>query len=340
MATIYDVAKKAGVSVGTVSNVINGKTSVSPDLRQRVQAAMQSTGYVPNHFARSLAKGRTNNIGVLYPFNPNHLPGTNYLEFVSHLVTYAQEYEQQVVLYPTISPDSSMVNLMRIMRSRQVRGFILFEVEMLDQRVEFLREKNFPFVMVGRCEHNDGLNYVDADVDQIIADTVKHLAENGYRRVAHLGRKSFIGVDYRIHTELSRRCNEAGLQFDQSLCLRSTWEKKERRELINYFLNRHEEFDAILITEAVVRFQFVREALRAGLRIPDDLAVIGYMGTYLDDLSHPSISAFDVQAQKLVESAVKILVDSNREGDPQQVLVPGRLIPRESTRKKSNNHED
>jgi DNA-binding LacI/PurR family transcriptional regulator len=336
--TIYDVAKRAGVSVGTVSNVINNKRSVNPALRKRVEQAMEEIGYVPNPSARNLARGYNTSIGVLYPFNPNHVAGTSYLDFVSHLVKYAQLFERQVVLYPSTKPSSELDDLREIVRSRQVSSFILFEVEMDDKRVEYLTECAIPFVMVGRTRDCSGLAYVDANIAQIIRDGLKHLKEVGCRRIAYLGRRSSIGVDARIASELTQQSGELGLELVPDLYCLTRWEPQERRAIVERFVQRRGDFDAVFISEAAVRFQFVQEILRAGLTIPDDFMVLGYMGTSLDEMSYPSITAFDVQAERIVELAVAALLDRDKSG-PGQVLVPGRLIPRDSTRKRKG-HED
>jgi DNA-binding LacI/PurR family transcriptional regulator len=334
VATIYDVAKRAGVSVGTVSNVINNKRTVNPALRSKVKEAMKEIGYVPNATARSLARGYNTSIGVLYPFNPNHVAGTSYLDFVSHLITYAQLFQHQVVLYPSTKPSSNIDDLQAIVRSRQVGSYILFEVEMEDRRVEYLRENGLPFVMVGRTADCSGLAYVDADVAQIVRDGLEHLWEMGCRRIAHLGRSGSIGVDARIRAALADECSRLGLELNPELCCVTDWDPEKRLTVVEHFIQRRRQFDAVFISEAAVRFQFVQEVLRAGLRIPEDFMVLGYMGTSLDEMSHPSITAFDVQADRIVELAVATLLAKDNPS-PGQVLVPGKLVVRESTEKRN-----
>lgn len=334
MATIYDVAREAEVSVGTVSNVINGKSTVTPELRQRVEVAMRKIGYVPNPNARGLARGRSTSIGVLYPFNPHHCAGTSYLDFVSQIVTQAQRYHCQVVLFPSTSADAAMEDLRTIVQGQQVGSFILFEVELEDPRVDFLQKHEVPFVMVGRTADPQGLSYVDSDVEQIVGDGLQHLAEVGCTRIAHLGRKSAIGVDYQIYNELMTQAPKYNLSFGEAHSLWTDWSPEERLYVVDYFIKRHRQFDALIISEAAVRLQFVQEVLRSGLRIPDDFLVLGYMGTHLDEYTYPSITAFDVQAGVIVEKAVAMLVDQDYKG-PRQILVPGRLEIRDSTRKRS-----
>lgn len=339
MPTIYDVAKKAKVSLGTVSNVINGKPSVRPELRRRVEAAMRTLGYVPNHAARSLAKGKNNSIGVLYPFDIDNYAGESYLDFVSQVIICARKHGYQVILYPSQGLNGTMMETEQIVESGQVDGLLLFEVEMLDPRVSVLKSREFPFVLVGRCANNAGLAYVDADVEQIINEAVQHLIERGCKRIAHLGRRSSVAVDLRIYHELIKGCQQAGLDTDHSLYLWSTGKMSERKRAIDHLIRRYQEYDGILISEVTTRFQFVQEALQAGIKIPDEVAVIGYMGGHLDEMSRPSITAFDVQSQTIVEEAVQMLLDMcSNGGFGGQVLVPGILKPRQSTevRRKSS----
>ena len=94
--------------------------------------------------------------------------------------------------------------------------------------------------------------------------------------------------------------------------------------VVEHFIQRRRQFDAVFISEAAVRFQFVQEVLRAGLRIPEDFMVLGYMGTSLDEMSHPSITAFDVQADRIVELAVATLL-AEITPVPVRYLYPGNL---------------
>ncbi len=333
MPTIYDVAKKAGVSVGTVSNVINRKPSVRPELRRRVEKAMREIGYVPNHAARSLAQGKTDTIGVLYPFDPDYKAGEGYLEFVSLLMTALSRRGKRVVFYPNHDPDSAALDTQRIVDSGQVDGVILFEVEMLDERVSVLRDRDVPFVLVGRCANNDGLAFVDADVEGMLREAVQHMVDMGYKRVAHLGRRSSVAIDLRIYHGLVQECLRAGMEVDQSLFIWSTGKASEQEMAISHLLDLYQQYDVVFISEGLPRFRFVQMARARGIDIPGEIGVMGYMGVSLDELSQPSITAFDVQPRVIVETAVDMLLaisDGSSKGD--QVLVPGMLIRRESTR--------
>ncbi len=333
MPTIYDVAEKAGVSVGTVSNVINGKPSVGPELRWRVQEAMRDIGYVPNHIARSLAQGKTDTIGVLYPFDPDYRAGESYIDFVSLLVLALSKRGKHAAFYPNHDPNTAASETKRIVDSGQVDGVILFEVEMLDERVSVLKERDIPFVLLGRCANNDGLAYVDADVESMLCEAVQHMAEMGYKRVAHLGRRSSAAIDLRIYHSLVQECLRAGMEVDQSLFIWSTGKTSEQEMAINHLLANYKHYDLVFISDGLQRFRFVQMARARGIDIPGDVGVIGYMGGSLDELSQPSITAFDVQPQVLVETAVDMLLDiCEGGGQGEQVLVPGMLVKRESTR--------
>lgn len=333
MVTIYHVAKKAGVSVGTVSNVINGKPSVRPELRRRVEEAMQAIGYVPSHAARSLARGKTNYIGVLYPFDLDYKAGEGYTQFASLVTMKLHKQGKHVVLFPTQDRGNTVLETKWIIDSGQVDGVILFEVEMLDERVLFLKNRDVPFVLLGRCANNDGLAFVDADVEGIIHEAVEHMVCMGYKRVAHLGRRSPVAVDLRIYHSLIVECQRAGLEVDESLFVWSTGKTSELEVAIDHLLKHYQKYDVIFVTESMHRFYFVQKARAHGIDIPQDVAVMGYMGGTLDEMSQPSITAFDVQPDALVTKAVRMLLDICAErSQGQQILIPGLLIARESTK--------
>src|SRR5215203_7212013 len=180
MTTIADIAKRAGVSVSTVSYVLSGKRSISPETQARVRAAIDELDYHPHAPGRALASRRTRQIAVLYPTVTNGLSEFQ-LEFFTAAAEAAADSGYAFQLSTAPVTERALLDLMR---SGAVDGLILMEVRLHDWRVDMLRQHGFPFTLIGHCAENDGIDFVDLDYEVAAETVVDQLAQLGHRDIA------------------------------------------------------------------------------------------------------------------------------------------------------------
>ena len=180
--TIRDVAREAGVSVATVSRVINNKPDASSEARRRVEDAITKLGYARSTQWRQLTTGKSRAISLLFPHtetSPSHI----YLDFITGVTTACEERDYRLDL---ITRDVDTAALLDLYRSSKSDGTILMKVQLDDWRVEFLREMDLPFVMIGHTEASVGASYVDYDFDAAIRAGLAHLVALGHRNIAYV----------------------------------------------------------------------------------------------------------------------------------------------------------
>ena len=177
--TIVDVAASSGVSVTTVSRILNNKPDVAHETRERVLRVMDEIGFAPQSAWRQIRSGRSGLIGLHVPpdFNPPNLP----VIMAAALGVEDAGYSINIITRALTDAD-----LLGIFRSREVDGIIFSEVLADDPRPELLRDHGYPFVMIGRRADNTGLNYVDLDIDHAIGIAIDHLVELGHRSIVFL----------------------------------------------------------------------------------------------------------------------------------------------------------
>ena len=180
MATLDDVAKKAGVSLSTASYVLSGKRPISDKTRRLVLAAMDELDFRPNNQGRALASGRSRTIALLYPAQ-NAIFATMPLEFVISAAAEAERKGYALTLATTGNPDEQMLSMLD---RGFVDGYILMEIALDDSRVELLKRRQLPFAMIGRCRDNSGINFVDFDFDHAVIQALDHLQSLGHRSIA------------------------------------------------------------------------------------------------------------------------------------------------------------
>src|SRR5258706_1297079 len=180
MPTMADIAKRAGVSLSTVSHALSGKRPISAETKERIFQAMADLDYQPNSLARRLATRRTKVIALCLPYS---MKGTfeSQFEFLTSTAETTSELGYSLLLWTSPAKDEE---LLLMTQEGFIEGMILMEVKLNDSRVEVLRKRNYPFSLIGRCENNDGISLVDLDFEQVVRNCVEHLATLGHRHIA------------------------------------------------------------------------------------------------------------------------------------------------------------
>src|SRR5512143_4163316 len=163
VATMLDVAKRAGVALSTVSYALNGTRPISEETQQRIFAAMDELGYRPHALARGLASKRSRILALLFPALERGL-GITELEFVSGAADAAKENGYHLVLWPVALHD--LDELRRLTQQGLADGVVVMEIHLNDDRIKLLRDLHFPFSMIGRCDELKNLGYVDINFKQ------------------------------------------------------------------------------------------------------------------------------------------------------------------------------
>ena len=167
MATIRDVAKHAGVSVGTVSNVLNGNSVVRAETRDRVLEAIETLNFHPTAAARSLSTQRTNTIGMvrteLRPSASHIVSDPFVLDLIGGISTAAIDGSIGLTFWTIPIGPKEMALYKRLVLGRQVDGLILFAVRRDDPRITYLQQADFPFVVFGHNGGRDDTNWIDVD---------------------------------------------------------------------------------------------------------------------------------------------------------------------------------
>lgn len=183
MATASDVAKLAGVSQSTVSYVMSGMRSISPDTRARVEAAMRELSYQPNAGARALAGNRTHVIGLVVRL-PENTDLAALLPFIDTISAYCRERDYDVVL---VTEDEGPAGLARLAGRSIVDAIVMMDIRRDDSRIETVRALDIPVVLIGLPDDNVGLDCVDVDVKRSARLAVEELSAAGTSHILLIG---------------------------------------------------------------------------------------------------------------------------------------------------------
>jgi DNA-binding LacI/PurR family transcriptional regulator len=331
--TLEDVARQAGVSMKTVSRVVNNEPHVAAQTRHFVLRVIAETGYVPHLQAQRLASGRTRSIALHYPLtDPSLISNEIEMNFISGTAFGAAEEDY---FFSLTTAELTPTSLMRLCRGAQADGLILMQIAFADWRVKLLRDNSYPFVMIGRTDDNDGLTFIDLDFEGAVVQAYAHLIERGHRRIACLT----FSENWRLRglgpaMRSLRGIHMAADRFDVAPVYRESALEVEQAYCTTLQLMAHDPrptaFVAMHNTIAVGAIRALRDLQ---LQVPQDCSVVGVAIGKEADLVIPPLTAVVFSAHEVGHQAARMLIQQleGRTSTAQQVLVPPKLQIRGST---------
>ncbi len=268
MPTMLDVAKRAKVSISTVSYALNGTRPISEETRQRIAEAMQELGYRPHPLARGLASKHSRIIAIIFPAIERGL-GITELEFVASAAHTASKNGYHLVVWSAETNEPGELNQLTL--QGLVDGVILMEVHINDMRVNLLRESGFPFTMIGRCD-DDRDGYVDIDFKQTVEEALNYLFELGHTRIAFLNQsqasyEAGYGPVSRTKAAFEEYIHSSNLKGVMRFCSPSP---QAGYDVFKALLEEHPDLTAMITMNDRANPGIMRALAERGWKIPDD----------------------------------------------------------------------
>lgn len=327
MVTMRDVAARAGVSVATVSFVVNDSKPVRADTRERVEEAMRTLGFRRNPVGAALARrGHTRIVALLYPALERPLTPTA-VAFFTSASRRARERGYDLVMWP-IGNDAEQVDVLA--RTGLVDGVLLMEVQLGDPRVDALREAGVPFALIGRTADPAGLAYVDIDFPTSVLDALDRLRAQGHSRIAFVA-----GTEPGYHHAARTRAEEAYRTAMTQRGVEPTVihigeDPSAGRGLGASFRADHPDTTGVVLLNEHAAAGFLISLARGGTAVPRDLSVIS-MGTsaYMAGMGEPRLTYMRAPGPELGEWGLDALLDRILSPDepPRQRLLPCEFVP-------------
>jgi len=333
MPTIADVAKRANVAVSTVSYAINGTRPISEETRQRIFKAMEELGYRPNALARGLASKRSRIIALLFAA-PERGLGITEMEFVASAADAAKENGYHLVLWPSEMRDPE--ELRRLTQQGLVDGVVVMEVHLDDNHVNMLREISFPFTIIGRCEDNTDISYVDIHFEQTIQEAVRYLADLGHKKIAFLNhsRAEFdagSGPTVRVHKRFEEVIKNAELCGVTRFCSATPL---DGWKIFNDLLVEQPDLTALVAMNDRTIPGIIQAITERGWHIPEDFSLMSVVSSArAAEMMMPPLTTMDPPTAEMGRIGVELLIQQleGQTQTPSQILLPCTLVVRDSS---------
>lgn len=295
--TIHDVARSAGVSRQTVSRALNDKAEIDGSTKQRVLDAARALGYRPSRFARGLVRPDTTTIGLVVP----DLLNPFFTEVAAGALQAARARGRHVVVYDTADDPEQELATLRVLGAQvdAVVGYFGRSEEDLDHFTA-----GVPVVLIGREPRTPRFSGITIDGEDGVREAVAHLVARGHRRIGMLDHDRGPEPSVRRHWFL-RAAAEHGIAVAPDRIAPAAQSVDGGGAALAALLAAHPELTAVFAFNDVIAIGALREARRSGLRVPADLAVIGFDGLALGTLVEPELSSVAIDTRALGALAVE-----------------------------------
>lgn len=325
MATLKDVAKEAGLTVTTVSRVLNNRGYISDNARQRVAAAIEKLNYRPNELARSLQNKSSNTIGVIVP----HIRHPYFAEMISNLENEAHKKGYKILLCNSQGREDKMLEYVDMCYSNRVSGLILFSGT-VDAAV--FEKLDIPIITVER--------YVDTATASVECDNIqggalaaKKLISAGCKQLLHIG--SFtdtpMSADSRV-VGFRQVCAEYGVPFLEIMTEVVQFDALSYSDMIEQTLREHPDIDGLFANSDVIAAQALQICRKLDIDVPGQIKVIGFDDSMIATATAPQLTTIHQPIKEMATIAVELLQKAE-DGQlvAKRTVLPVYLVEREST---------
>lgn len=311
MTTINDIAKVAGVSISTVSRILNNKEDVAASTRQRVLDVIDDLGYQPHFQARRLRTNahKSNTISLLYPLENTPFDSVvNSSVLVDYIQGISRGVEQSDFQLNLVTSNTSPEKLLNSYRSSQIDGAIIMQVTVNDPRIQSLRETNYPFIMIGRTSNDSDINYIDFDYEQAVIKAFTHLQSAGHSRIGFLTYpKVLIDQQYGPAYYAMRGYNKIRQQQNTPYMM-SEINMQSTIDATQALLAQYPAITALVVVHGEYLNGVVAGIHNMNRRIPDDISIVVISNNGQSEIVSPSITRVDLPALDMGYRAARTLI--------------------------------
>ncbi|MBD56302.1 LacI family DNA-binding transcriptional regulator [Pseudoalteromonas sp. SSMSWG5] len=331
MATIYQVSELAGVSLSTVSRVLNENDYVSKKTKQKVLDAMEQLGYKPNSIARSLASNCTNSVGILV----SELDGAFFGEMMSAIEAQLRAAGKHVIITPGHSEEDKEKSGLEFLISRNCDAIIAHVEAVSDEYLVKLNKGKTPIYLISR--YVDQMKENCISLDNVMGGylATKHLLEQGHKQINYIAGPLFKPDAYNRLEGHKKALKEYGIAFDEQSLFVGDFKETGGYKGLQHFFNINKEFTAVVCANDEMASGVMKCAREHKLDLPKDLAIIGFDNVHFTNYLYPTLTTVDNPVEKMGIMAANLVlkqVYKQNRANIEHIFTPNLLIRDSTTR--------
>jgi LacI family transcriptional regulator len=327
--TIYDVAREAGVSMATVSRVVNNNPNVKPQTRKKVFEAIERLGYRPNAVARGLASKKTTTVGVVIP----DISNTLFAEVARGIEDIATMYHYNIILCNADKKKEKEIRVINTLLEKQVDGLIFMGGVVTDEHREAFKSSNVPIVLCATTDDQNKMPAVDIDHEMAAFDAVNVLIANGHRRIGMIsGTLEDPANGFARYKGYKDALEKAGISFRDDYVRIGNYRYESGMEAMKYFLELDDRPTSVFAATDEMAIGAIHAAQDAGLKLPQDISVISVDNSRMASMVRPQLTTAAQPMYDIGAVSMRLLTKlMNKENvDQVKYVLPHEIINRQS----------
>lgn len=330
IVTIYDVAREAGVSMATVSRVVNGNPNVKPSTRKKVQNVIDRLGYRPNAVARGLASKKTTTVGVIIP----DIASIFFAELARGTEDIATMYDYNIILGNSDSNYEKEIHLINTFLEKQVDGLVFMGGKITEKHLAEFQSSPVPIVLAATINEEKALPSVNIDYEAASFDATMAFIERGHENIAFVSGPFEDPINGQLKLSGYRKAMaQAGFKVKDGFVVTGDYSYDSGLQAIQDFLKLRERPTAIFVGTDEMALGVIHGIQDANLSVPDQIEVIGFDNTKLATMVRPTLSTVVMPMYDIGAVSMRLLTKlmNKEEVEDQTVLLPHRIEFRNST---------
>lgn len=330
--TIKDVAKQANVAPSTVSRVIADSSRISEDTKQKVRNAMKQLGYHPNLNARSLASQSTQLIGLVMPSSSDVVFQNPFFPTVLQGISEGA-HEKKYALHMTTgkSEKETLEGVVNMVQGKRVDGMILLNSKVEDNIITYLKERDFPFVLIGKPYKNvEQITHVDNDNFRAMKEATEYLLKHGHRKIAFIGGSLDLMVTVERFLGYERAMSNANITLRNEYVINEEFLIEGGQEAVRKLMSVTHPPTAIIVADDFMALGVLNTLDELGIRVPEDISIVSFNNVLLAEMAKPPLTSVDINIFELGYQASKSLIQmiENSNEPIKRMIIPHKLIER------------
>ncbi|MGZ4111827.1 MAG: substrate-binding domain-containing protein [Tumebacillaceae bacterium] len=331
-STIYDVAREAGVSMATVSRVLNGTAVVKDETKAKVMAAIEKLSYRPNAVARGLASKRTLSIGVILP----DVSDLFHAEVLRGIEDIATMYQYHIILTNSDANEAREIDLIGTMWEKQVDGLIFISERITPEIVRTFEQAQLPVVLCATDDPEGRIPAVSIDNESAGIDATNYFLERGVRKIAFLGGPTSHPVTMVRRSGYEKALSDAGIAVDPSLILHANdLHYNAAYQAASAFMDAGLQADAVVAAGDELAVGFINAIRDRGGNVPETTMLLSFDNTRLSEMTRPELTTIAQPTYDLGAVAMRLLTKllNDEAIEEYKVRMPHAIIERNSTKR-------
>jgi LacI family transcriptional regulator len=327
--TIYDVAREAGVSMATVSRVVNNNPNVKPQTRKKVFEAIERLGYRPNAVARGLASKKTTTVGVVIPDISNAI----FAEVARGIEDIANMYRYNIILCNADKKKEKEISVINTLLEKQVDGLLFMGGTVTNEHLVAFRSSSVPIVLCATTDDNNSIPAVDIDHEKAAFDAVNLLIQEGHRNIGMIsGTLQDPANGYARFQGYKRALQEANIPIIDEHIRVGNYRYESGVEAMKYFINLADKPTAIFAATDEMAIGAIHAIQDANLKVPEDISVISVDNSRMASMVRPLLTTVAQPMYDIGAVSMRLLTKlMNKENvEITKIVLPHEIIIRKS----------